>query len=124
MNPGSDTDVTDGGNHNSNNHRTSEGPKVSENRRKSSEAMHEAHGIGSYFGSANSKDRLVCSWLGGQPAIPMRIQKIPKHAVRKNKLKNGPVLLVPANAGNTVSQPNNLTIIFTLFQVQTVLVII
>lgn len=115
MNSGSDTDVTDGGNHNSNHHKTNEGPRVSELRRVSSEAMHEAHGIGSYFGSANSKDRLVCSWLGGQPAIPMRIQKIPKHVARKNKMKNGPVLLVPANAGNTVSETKQFNEIVQLF---------
>lgn len=84
---GSDADVVDG----------------LEDRKLSQDVARDSHAVGSYFGSANSKDKLVCSWLGGQPGVPVKPQKVSKSGVKKNKMKQGPVLLYPANAGNTVS---------------------
>lgn len=96
MGSGSDTDVIDG-------HHIENKTSVSDHRKMSHEIINDPQIVGSYFGSANSKDRLVCSWLGGHPGVPVKLQKMPKNGIKKGKMKQQPVLLLPANAGNTVS---------------------
>lgn len=90
----SNTDVTDG--------HAVDGKTNCEHRKMSHDIGGDPHGVGSYFGSANSKDKLVCSWLGGHPGIPIKLQKVPKNGIKKGKMKQQPVLLLPATAGNTV----------------------
>ncbi|XP_077297440.1 uncharacterized protein LOC143919122 [Arctopsyche grandis] len=98
MSSGSDTDATDG-------HVLDGKTSKSDHRKMSHDIGGDPHGVGSYFGSANSKDKLVFSWLGGHPGIPIKLQKVPKNGIKKGKMKQQPVFLLPATAGNTLTRP-------------------